>query len=75
MLVATFGSAGLLMLLSFLTQAWSIVAFLFVFGFVAEMYRPASSAMIADLVPTEQRKAAYSLQYVAVNLGFAIVRW
>jgi MFS family permease len=72
MLVATFGSAGLLMLLSFLTQAWSIVAFLFVFGFVAEMYRPASSAMIADLVPTEQRKAAYSLQYVAVNLGFAI---
>jgi MFS family permease len=39
---------------------------------LAEMYRPAAAAMIADLVEPERRPQAYGLQYVAVNLGFAI---
>ncbi|HRX83749.1 MAG TPA: MFS transporter [Phycisphaerae bacterium] len=72
MVVATFGSATLMFTLSFLTNKWSMVACVGVLGFVGEMFRPACSAMIADVTPPELRKAAYSLQYVAINLGFSI---
>jgi MFS family permease len=43
-----------------------------VLGFAGELHRPAAAAMIADLVPPEQRVRAYSLQHWAINLGFAV---
>jgi MFS family permease len=72
MLIATFGSAGLMLTLSAAPGKWTMVACLCALAFVAEMFRPACSAMIADVTPPAQRKAAYSLQYVAINLGFAV---
>lgn len=72
MLAATFGSAAIMFSLSFVTDKWGLAACLLGLGFIAEMFRPACSAMIADVTPSEQRKAAYSLQYVAINLGFSI---
>ncbi|MCU1590763.1 MAG: putative arabinose efflux permease, family [Frankiales bacterium] len=44
----------------------------FVFGVTSEMYRPASSASVADLVPQEQRARAFALLFWALNLGFAV---
>lgn len=41
-------------------------------GVVSEMYRPASSALIADIVPPAARLKAYGLMFWAVNLGFAV---
>jgi MFS family permease len=41
-------------------------------GFFGELYRPAASALVADLVPADDRTRAYSLVYWAVNLGCAI---
>lgn len=41
-------------------------------GLVTNAFRPAVSAMIADIVPAEQRVRAYGLNYWAINLGFAI---
>ena len=43
-----------------------------VFAIVADMYRPAASAMLADLVPIDRRPHAFALMYIAINLGFAI---
>lgn len=40
-------------------------------GLTAELYRPASAALLADLVPSEQRVTAYALYRLAINLGFA----
>ena len=40
-------------------------------GFVAELYRPASSALIADLIEPKARVAAFSAYRLALNLGFA----
>jgi len=40
-------------------------------GFTAELYRPASSALLADLVPPEQRVTAYSAYRLALNAGWA----
>jgi MFS family permease len=41
-------------------------------GFVGEIYRPASHAVIADVVPQPDRLRAFSLLYWAVNLGVAV---
>lgn len=41
-------------------------------GFFTDMYRPAVSAMIADLIPPEGRPRAFGYIYWAINLGFAI---
>jgi MFS family permease len=49
-----------------------VAAGLFVFAMIGEMYRPATQAMIADLVEPARRPQAFALMYVAVNLGFAI---
>jgi MFS family permease len=42
------------------------------YSFFAELHRPASSALIADLVPSEHRVAAYAFNRLLLNLAFAI---
>ena len=44
----------------------------FALGFLTDLYRPAVSAAIADLVPPEHRIRAYGYLYWAINLGFAV---
>jgi len=52
-------------------------------GFFTDLYRPAVSAAVADLVPSEARPRAFGYLYWAINLGFAfapalaglIARW
>lgn len=41
-------------------------------GFFTDLYRPAMSAAIADLVPPEDRPRAYGYQYWAINIGAAV---
>ncbi|MDT7538399.1 MAG: hypothetical protein QOI82_1984 [Actinomycetota bacterium] len=43
----------------------------FLFGTTADLYRPASSAAIADLVGPELRARAFALMFWSFNLGFA----
>ena len=43
----------------------------FALGFTNELSRPATSAMVADLVPDGDRPRAYAALYWAVNLGVA----
>lgn len=43
-----------------------------VLGTVADMYRPASSAAVADLIPERDRTRAYALMFWAINLGFSV---
>jgi MFS family permease len=40
-------------------------------GLTAELYRPASSAMLTDLVPAGQRVTAFAAYRMALNAGFA----
>ena len=40
-------------------------------GLTGELYRPASSALLADLVPTGQRVTAYAAYRMAFNAGWA----
>lgn len=72
MMLALFGGATALLILSIVTNPWLFMAVLFLFALIMEMYRPASAAMIGDLTSGEQRPHAFGLMYIAVNLGFAV---
>jgi len=66
-------SSGALAMLS-LSQAHSlplIVLFSGLAGLTGELYRPASSALLADLVPAGQRVTAFAAYRMALNAGFA----
>jgi MFS family permease len=41
-------------------------------GVVGDIYRPAASAAVADLLDGEQRTRAFALQFWAINLGFSV---
>jgi MFS family permease len=41
-------------------------------GVTGDLYRPASQAMIADIVQPADRMRAFSLMYWSINLGFSI---
>lgn len=56
-----------------LTQDPTLVLLLVaLLGLTSNTARPAFAAMMADIVPPEDRVRAFSLNYWAVNLGFAI---
>ncbi len=41
-------------------------------GLMIDAYRPAVSALVADLVPSERRPRAFALLYWAINLGVSV---
>jgi MFS family permease len=69
--VSMFSSALCMLALSQARAYGAIVTLTTIAGFAAELYRPAASALIGDLVPSEQRVTAFSMYRFAVNLGFA----
>ena len=69
--VSMFAAAGLTLLLYNATTLLTIYALMALLGCAAEMYRPASGALIADLLPAEQRVTAFTLYRLAVNIGWA----
>ncbi|MEY2428529.1 MAG: hypothetical protein QOJ40_1414 [Verrucomicrobiota bacterium] len=57
-----------------LSQARSLAGIVFfsgLAGLTGELYRPASSALLADLVPVGQRVTAFAAYRMAFNAGFA----
>jgi MFS family permease len=48
-----------------------IVPLMLAIGTMAELHRPAAGALIADLLPSEQRVTAFTLFRLAINVGWA----
>lgn len=71
MLISCGGGATFMMLLSQANSPVALAVATFMTGLSAGMYGPASSALIADLVPPELWVRAYSCQRWAINVGFA----
>lgn len=68
---AVAGGLGLLLLGAARTGP-GIAAAAFLLALVWDAHRPAVHAMVADIVAPADRARAFGLQYVAVNLGFAV---
>ncbi|MBZ4411467.1 MFS transporter [Myxococcus sp. XM-1-1-1] len=65
------GSVGML-LLGFAREPSSIALAAFCLGILGELYRPAVSAAVADVVTPEDRQRAFGLLYWVINVGFAV---
>ncbi|MFE3452013.1 MFS transporter [Nonomuraea sp. NPDC059194] len=50
----------------------AVAATAFLLGLTIEFYRPASQAMVADLVPPALRPRAYGLLFWGMNLGYSV---
>ncbi len=70
--VSMFSSAAGMLVLGLLTNYHAILAMVLFQGFASELFRPASSALIAELSPPEHRLTAFALNRLAINAGFAL---
>jgi len=64
-------AAVAMLCLSQARSLWVIILLSGVAGLACELYRPASSALLADLVPAGQRVTAFAAYRMALNAGFA----
>jgi MFS family permease len=71
LLVSLFGSGVLAVAMGLVPSADLFVPLLVAFGFIADLYRPAASAIIGDLLPSSERASGFAGLRMAVNLGWA----
>lgn len=69
--LSMFSGAAAMMLLSQARSLSSLIWLTGLTGLTAELYRPACSALLADLVPASQRVTAFSAYRMAFNAGWA----
>ncbi|GAA4787321.1 MFS transporter [Streptomyces ziwulingensis] len=72
LLLAQTSTALSVALLGFVRDPAAIAAVAFLVGMASSASRPAVQAMMADIVRPEDRIRAFSLNYWAINLGFAV---
>jgi MFS family permease len=69
--LSMFSGAAAMLMLSQARNFPAMLALAALAGLTGEFYRPASSALLADLVPASNRVTAYSAYRMAINAGFA----
>ncbi|GAA3229073.1 hypothetical protein GCM10020256_41850 [Streptomyces thermocoprophilus] len=72
MLIAQLATAVSVAVLGFVRDPVAVAVVAFVVGVASNASRPAVQAMMADIVPAKDRVRAFSLNYWAINLGFAV---
>lgn len=71
MVASLISGAAILLMLAAASSPLSVLLLIVLFGVVSESFRPACAAMLGDLTSEKQRPSAFSLYYIAINLGFA----
>lgn len=69
--ISMLGCAIMVVCLSQVESLYGFVVFAFLTALFSEIYRPASHALIADLVKEEDRILVYAILRWAINVGFA----
>ncbi|MFF7586698.1 MDR family MFS transporter [Kitasatospora purpeofusca] len=72
LVAAQLGTALFTAVLGFTDGQVAIAVVAFLVGFCNNATRPATSAIIADIVPAEDRVRAFALNYWAINIGFGL---
>jgi predicted MFS family arabinose efflux permease len=64
---------GLLMLAIPFARGWpALLSLVMLWALAGESFRPATMAILTDLAPEDRRKAVFSLNRLAINLGMSI---
>jgi MFS family permease len=69
---AQVAGAATMIALGLVHTAFWIAVLAFAVGLANNAYRPANSALIADIVPPQDRTRAFAVNFWAINLGFAV---
>ena len=72
MLVSFFVGPFAMIVLGLTREVAPLAAATFVLGFFMDLYRPAASAMVVDIVPAARRPRAFGYLYWATNVGIAV---
>jgi len=72
LLISCFGAAAAMLILSTARTVPTLVLGTLLSGLMTCIYYPASSSLIADLIPKELRLRAYAVQRFAINLAFGL---
>jgi MFS family permease len=72
LVLSMFSTAGAMLALSQAQSFLAIVVLTMLAGTTGELYRPACSALLADLVPQGQRVRAFAAYRMAFNAGWAL---
>jgi MFS family permease len=72
LLASQLGTAAILVALGVTTGPAAVLVLCGLLGLASNTARPAFSAMMTDIVPPADRVRAFSLNYWAINLGFAV---
>lgn len=65
-------SGILLIVYSFITEYIFLIALTLIWAVVSEAFRPANLAYISEVVSADQRRVAYALNRLAINIGMSI---
>lgn len=72
MKLSLFFSGAVLFVLPFAQTLFAILVITFLWAVAGEALRPASMAIISDVAAPEQRKPAFALNRLAINLGMSV---
>lgn len=72
MMLSFFISPIAMLALGVVREPLFLVVAMFVLGFFMDLYRPAVSAAVVDLVPADKRTRAFGYIYWAINFGAAL---
>ena len=72
MLMSFFVTPLAIIILGLAKEIWLISLMTLIAGYFTDLYRPAVSASISDLVPPGERTRAFGYLYWAINLGAAL---
>ena len=72
LLFSLFASPVAMLTLGIARDTWLIAVAMFMLGFLSDLFRPAMSAAVVDLVPADKRTRAFGYIYWAINLGAAL---
>ncbi|HEX5733499.1 MAG TPA: MFS transporter [Blastocatellia bacterium] len=72
MKLSLFFSGAILFVLPFAQTFFTILVITFLWAVAGEALRPASMAIISDVATAEQRKPAFALNRLAINLGMSV---
>ena len=61
-----------LFIYSLVNQYYSILVITFILAIISESFRPANLSIISQVVPQKQRRSAFALNRLAINIGMSV---